>query len=796
MRTLPTRRRWLPALLLAVLLAACDIVAAPALPGQPAGQPTDQPGAQLTAPSPTALPAADLLARALHARENGDYDAAAGDLSSLLAAHPAAPEAREAQFYLAESYGERGRWTSALEVLRTFLKDGPRDDLYARGLFLMARGYEGAGAFTDAVATYEQYRALKTPLEPYARLRQAAQEQALGHDEAAAASYEAAAGADIVRGERAGAYEKAIALRQKLGQNDAALALYRKLLGFAESPDYRARILSEAAGLAAQLGAADEARGWWREIAERAPQTPQALDAVGQLAAGGQPADPATAAQVYAAHERWADALPAYDAAIAAASGEVALDLRRQQALARRAAGDFDGALAELAAVGVESPNGDAGRQAQLDWVQTKGQSGDTAGAVVGYRQFAVAYPDDPRAPEALSRAAILLERLGDAEGALQQRLDLGRRYPGSEQGQDALADAGMALFRAGRTDEARAAWDALRQTTSGAAAAQAAYWAARTLDPSSPDYAALLGAAFAASPDSYYGARAAELLEKPDDGAVPLGAPISEPSWRAAEDWLAAWTGRPAYHVAEQGYPDEVAHAGALVRAVALAEVGLQPESIAEWNAARAAWQDDPLKLYLLARLAHERGAHYIALKAAEDVVKLAPGGQAASAPEALRRLIFPAPYSDVALAQAREHGVDPLALYALLRQESLFDPGATSWVGALGLAQVMPSTAAGIAQNLKLADFREEDLYRPVVSIRFGAFYLSHQLAAMEGSLPGALSAYNGGPGNAQRWAGGTSVAVQDLFVEAIDYPETRGYVKLVYGYYGAYRRLYKVP
>jgi soluble lytic murein transglycosylase len=61
------------------------------------------------------------------------------------------------------------------------------------------------------------------------------------------------------------------------------------------------------------------------------------------------------------------------------------------------------------------------------------------------------------------------------------------------------------------------------------------------------------------------------------------------------------------------------------------------------------------------------------------------------------------------------------------------------------------------------------------------------------MQGSLQAALAAYNGGPGNAQRWAGGTSVADPDLFTEAIDFAETRDYVKLVYGYYGAYRRLY---
>src|SRR5439155_4738636 len=214
---------------------------------------------------------------------------------------------------------------------------------------------------------------------------------------------------------------------------------------------------------------------------------------------------------------------------------------------------------------------------------------------------------------------------------------------------------------------------------------------------------------------------------------------------------------------------------------------VGLQPEAIAEWNEARDAWHDDPLKLYMLARLADQHGVPYIALKAAEDLAMRSLARGFATAPEALRRLIFPTPYGDAVLEQAREHNLDPRALYALLRQESLFNPGATSGAGARGLAQIMPTTAQGIAQNLNLDSFHDDDLYQPALSIRFGAFYLGHQLAAMDDSLQAALAAYNGGPGNAERWAGGTTVTDPDLFTEGIDYDETRGYVKLVYGYYG---------
>lgn len=797
MQSQPTRAARSALLLFALALAACDIVSfsAPA-PAAPALAPTP---AAATAPAAAAAPPASaLLSQALALRANGDYDGAALALRALLDAHPNSAEARPAEFYLAESFALRARWTSAIEALRGFIERSPPegaqadDDLGARALFWLARGYEEAGAWADAVAAYQRYRSLQTPLEPYARLREAAQQRALGQLDAAAQAYEAVAASTLPRGERAGSFERAIELRSQLGQPAAALALYTPLLELASLPEYRARILAQAAALAAAQGQPELARTWRRELATQLPASPQALEAL----AGLPDLEPAAAAAVYAAHQQWAAALPRYDAALAATSGDSALELQHQRALARRGAGDFPGALAELAAVGAAAPNAEVGRQAQLDWIQTLGQSGDTPAAITAYREYAAAYPDDPRAPEALLRAALLLERQGDAEGATQQRLDLGRRYPAGEQAHDALYTAGWALLNTNRPAEARAAWDLLRTNSSALTAAQAAFWAARTLEPQHPEAAPLLEATIVAAPDSYYAARAAELLGRQPAGGVPIESPISAEAWRAAEDWIAGWSGQPAFHLAEQGYPADVAGAPGLLRAPALEAVGLQPEAIAEWNELRTAWRDDPVKLYLLARRAHDQGVTYIALKAAEGIALRSPTQDIAGTPEALRRLIFPTPYASTLLAEAREHGVDPLALYALIRQESLFNPGATSSVGARGLAQVMPATAQGIAQNLAVPEFHERDLYRPALSIRFGAFYLGRQIDAMEGSLQAALAAYNGGPGNAQRWAGGASVPDPDRFTENIDFFETRNYVKLVYGYYGAYRRLYAAP
>ncbi len=778
------------------LLTSCEVVNAP----PPGATRTSVELSPAATAAPTPLPAPDLLASALERRAIGDYDGVALDLSTLIETYPEAVEGREARYYLAESFALRGRWTPAVAAFREFLDDSADDELTARALFWMARGYESAGDWSNAAMTYERYRERGTPLEPYAAMRQAAQQQALGQFEAAAANYEHAAATDIARGERAGSYEKAIALYRQLGQNEQTLALYVTLLDFVEQPAHRARILDEAANLAQQLGRDEQAQAWLLDIVAAAPAAPQAASAVDRLlAASFLDLSPADAARAYFNAERYDAALEQFDRALAQAEvgSDTAIELQRLRGLTLRGLGRFPEALQALALAGGINPNSEPGRQAQLDWIQTVGQSGETQQAIDGYREYADAYPDDPRAPEALSRAAQLLDRLGQTESALQVRLELGRRYPKSDQAVGALPAVGLTLFRAGRYSEAQQAWNLLVEHHQGYEQARGAFWAARSLQAQQPEAGTardLFNSAVNADPESYYGVRATEELSVPFIGTRALDAAIGADEWRELEIWLDEWSEQSLPDDAERDDASDVADSGFMQRATALAHVGLQSESIAEWNAARAAWADDPGRLMRLARLAHEQGVHYIALKTAEQLAVLAPD-DAPPPPLILRRLIFPTPYADLIIEQSRANNIDPRLLYALLRQESLFNPGATSWVGARGLAQVMPATGEGIAQRLSVANFTVDDLYRPIISIQFGAFYIGQRIADMEGSVQGGLSAYNAGLGNAQRWAGGSRVNDSDLFTEGIDYAETENYVKLVYGYYGAYQQLYTI-
>jgi soluble lytic murein transglycosylase len=82
---------------------------------------------------------------------------------------------------------------------------------------------------------------------------------------------------------------------------------------------------------------------------------------------------------------------------------------------------------------------------------------------------------------------------------------------------------------------------------------------------------------------------------------------------------------------------------------------------------------------------------------------------------------------------------------------------------------------------------------LLDPATSLRFGAHYLARQLVGFDGDVWGALAAYNGGSGNASRWFRAQLYPGADWYIEAIDFAETRRYLRVVMEDYAWYRYLY---
>jgi soluble lytic murein transglycosylase len=138
-------------------------------------------------------------------------------------------------------------------------------------------------------------------------------------------------------------------------------------------------------------------------------------------------------------------------------------------------------------------------------------------------------------------------------------------------------------------------------------------------------------------------------------------------------------------------------------------------------------------------------------------------------TSPPWFERLRYPLDYRAVVRDRAQANGVDPALLAAVIYQESRFRPQARSKSGAIGLMQLRPATAKGIALRTGGTAFRVSDLTNPAINIRYGAWYLGNLLRKYRNQRL-ALAAYNAGQGNVDRWlqAGG-----------AIQFPETRAYV-----------------
>jgi soluble lytic murein transglycosylase len=159
--------------------------------------------------------------------------------------------------------------------------------------------------------------------------------------------------------------------------------------------------------------------------------------------------------------------------------------------------------------------------------------------------------------------------------------------------------------------------------------------------------------------------------------------------------------------------------------------------------------------------------------------LVLVGAGGAAvvASEPDWYLRARYPLRYEHIVRGHADNYHLDPALVAAVIYQESKFQADARSDSGAVGLMQLLPETAKGIATRTGGSQFEVDDLYDPEINVRYGSWYLRH-LIDKYGTEERALAAYNGGQGNLDR---------------GIMYPETRHYVDRVLELRGIYREAY---
>jgi soluble lytic murein transglycosylase len=161
---------------------------------------------------------------------------------------------------------------------------------------------------------------------------------------------------------------------------------------------------------------------------------------------------------------------------------------------------------------------------------------------------------------------------------------------------------------------------------------------------------------------------------------------------------------------------------------------------------------------------------------------------------------LLYPRPFKEPVERYAGETGIEPALLYALIRTESAFDHTVVSRAGAVGLTQLMPATAREMAARIRrgggpdyIPDSEDAaiDLRDPAINLHIGAVYLAYLNERMEDPLL-ALLAYNGGMNRVRRWHRASNIP-PDIFLETIEYAETRNYGRSVMGAAAMYTELY---
>lgn len=414
--------------------------------------------------------------------------------------------------------------------------------------------------------------------------------------------------------------------------------------------------------------------------------------------------------------------------------------------------------------------------------------------------EYVKAAPTATHAPEALMIAARILERDGRFDQAAEVWSRVADEYPTFDQASTAVMFAGLMQYR---QSDYRAALPLFERSLVVATIpedqARAYLWIGKTQEKlgSSTDTQNAWQLAQSTDPGGYYSERAADLLM----GRQPF-APAASPNFSfdltaergAADSWVRLTFKLPPE--TDLSGLDTLAADPRLIRGRELWNLGLFDEARLEFEDLRSAVSNDAVLTYRLANYLLDLGLYRSGILAARQVLTLAGMEDQASsmlAPPYFSHVRYGLYYRDLLLSAAEKNGLDPLFLFSVVRQESLFEGFVSSTAGARGLMQIVPATGAGIANDLGWPTYYEPDmLYRPNVSIVLGTHYLSSNRALLGGDLYAALAAYNGGPANAVSWKQ-LAPDDPDLYLESVRVQETRDYIRRIYEIYVIYRRLY---
>ena len=700
---------------------------------------------------------------------------------------------------IGRSYFQAKNFYEAANRFEEAIQSYPQSPHLAQAYFLLGQAYSNMGQYSDAAQAYLQYLAMRPGVIDSYVLDLRGDALFAGGDYAGAANdYQAAVNTPSLLDETLLRMKMARAYAVS-GDYATAITLYDDIYSRSNDDNTRALIALRKGQAYLGLGQTDQAMASFLDGVNNFPVSYDSYNALIALVEAGISVDELQRGVVDFYAGQYGVALAALDRYLQNNPADPG-SAYYFYGLTQRALGEYEAALQAWNQViqnYPEHPYWDRAweQKAYTQWFHMD-QSNQGIETLLA---FVDRVPTHTRAGEFLYDAAQVSAQSGKLEQAAELYERVINLYPAYELSQQAIFLSGISRYR--MQDYSGALTSFIRyqeQTGTLEDKARAYLWIAKTqagLGDTEAEQNALQQAA-SIDPTGYYSERARDLLHDrpPFDPPVAYDIGFDLASERLkAEEWI-----KSAFGLDQNLDLSGLGPLGGdphLQRGSELWQLGLYEEARNEFEALRQSLSTDAAGLYRLTNYMLELGLYRSSILAARQILELALMNDAETmgAPAYFNHVRFGPYFSDLIIPTAETNGFHPLFLFSVVRQESLFEGFIRSAASASGLMQIMPTTGDDIHQDLGWPEnYSSEDLNRPLVSITFGADYLVKQLNLFDGDLYMALAAYNGGPGNALAWRE-LAQGDPDLFLEIINYEETRKYIRSIYEVFNIYRWLY---
>ena len=442
---------------------------------------------------------------------------------------------------------------------------------------------------------------------------------------------------------------------------------------------------------------------------------------------------------------------------------------------------------------------------------------GEKEQAIATYQDMIAQFPQAPETPTALMKLAGLLEQKPKALQQLEQAIQVSRKLNRPHVAAQAMRLQARWLQKGNQGQAASQVQQELLQEHSDTPAAAAVRWTLALDQAKAQNWAAARDLALQIrqqNPESELAAAgtfwAGKWSQKLGDEAALQEAfehlwrsyPSSYYAWRAAvlSDWpVGDFTSLRSLHPQIQPPTERLPLAAGSPALQELYQLGQDRAVWERWQWEFQTRPDPSLAEQLTDGLLRVGVADYIdgifMLKNLRDRAAAEPEQRALyqkwRGEPAYGYALYPLAFLPEVTKWSQQRQLNPLMVLGLIRQESQFLPTIRSVAGAVGLMQVLPETAEWIGEKINLKNYNLEAVDD---NINLGTWYLDFTHRTYRDNSMLAIASYNAGPGNVEQWVQEGALADPDAFVEAIPFPETNSYVKLVLGNYWNYLRLYE--